>query len=61
MTTNSAELGFEEQGDVGVGVVVFVQIELPGEGGGIIFGVEEYAEHAFRTTGDEDMEGKGGI
>ena len=59
--TKKIELGFQKEGDIGVGVIIFVQIELVGEGGGIPFRVEEFAKYALGTTGDEDTEGKGGI
>jgi hypothetical protein len=54
-------LGFEKEGDIGVGIVIFVQIELGGEKGGIALWVKELAKYALGTTGDEDTEGKGWI
>ena len=60
-TPNLIEMGLEEEGDVGVGIVVFVQIKLVSEGGGIVFGVEEFAKYALGTAGNEDTKGKGWI
>jgi hypothetical protein len=53
-------MGFQKEGDVGVGIVVFVQMELLSERGGISFGVEEFAKYALRTASNEDAKGKDG-
>ena len=40
--TKSIELDLQE-GNITVGIVTFVQIEFLGEGGGAVFGAEEFA------------------
>ena len=52
------ELGFQKERDVAVGFVLFIQIELLGEGGQSSFGVEEFPKYALGTAGDEDTKGK---
>jgi hypothetical protein len=61
LTTKAVELDLEEEGDIVVGVVILVQIELVSEGGGRVVVVEESAKHTLGPTGNEDTEGKGGI
>ena len=60
-TTNLIEPGLEEKGDVGVGVIIVVEIDFLGEKGGVIFGVKELAEHPLWAASDEDTKGKGWI
>jgi hypothetical protein len=58
LTTKAVELDLEEEGDIVVGVVILVEIELVSEGSGSVLGIEEVAKYTLGPTGDEDAEGK---
>ena len=56
--TNEIEPGPQEECDVGIGIVTFVQIQFLGERGSIVFGVEKFAKDALGTASNDDTEGE---